>query len=418
MNSAIDSKMTGLLLASTLGLLFIGFIKKVLPWPVDMTLVSLGLMVATVLIHPRRIEVVAHSKVVVILVIFLLFMAVRLVPTYSLVGMEKFAHLFFIGMPVFFSGFIIGQSELALKQLLKVVQLSGTAISIFLVLSVALGLTSGRQSFLSGGYQLTGVLIGLALIGGAIERRSLVVAIAALGLAVCGNLSSALFASFVTLAILVLRRDFRLAASSASLTIVLTSGYAVLFEVPILVDVMVSKVIGLSSTFPAAFSALSSNISWPDIGAFRGDDLGSADARVGSERALVLPEGFDPRAKTDEASANRIWLFADAARHWAEAPLVGGGFGALTYLLPEHAYPHNIILELLAETGLVGCMLFIGLCGSLVMAVHRSPRSMVLCAFASFLFLLSMVGGDISSRLLWFGLGLLFATRERAPLNS
>jgi O-antigen ligase len=117
----------------------------------------------------------------------------------------------------------------------------------------------------------------------------------------------------------------------------------------------------------------------------------------------------------DTSSQTRVRLFDLAWSLFESHPLLGvgtGGFEALspTLLGPAYglAYPHNAILQLAAELGLVGVAVFAGL---VFLAVTRSiPRASYLYAIrVLFLFFLlnSMVSGDIFSDRETWGLLML-----------
>jgi O-antigen ligase len=385
--------MTNYLLFGALSLLFIGFVKGLLVWPVDLTLVLLGVLAVTLLFHIKAMLAIAHSKSLIILGLYLAYVSIRVWPDFADVGIEKLGRLLLIGMPVFFAGCLVGQSDQARERLSKVLITSGILVSLVVTLSSAFGSFDARQSFLSGGYQMTGILIGLAFVVAVIERRPMVVGCTALGLALCGNLSGALFAGLVALTVWLLRRDIRSAVISMGVTAALIALYSLVVHPPVLFTVAASKLVGLTANIAGQYTE-----NLPGIFTFT-PDISS-----------LTP---DPRAKTEAASADRIWLYGDAVRHWYSAPLFGKGFGNLTYIIPEYAYPHNVFLELLAETGLIGFSLFLVFCLSLLAAVRVGKDTLLLCSLASFIFLLSMVSGDASSRFLWFGLGLLFAAGEK-----
>lgn len=61
--------------------------------------------------------------------------------------------------------------------------------------------------------------------------------------------------------------------------------------------------------------------------------------------------------QVDSSSAARMELFGLAWDMFAEAPLLGHGIGSFQYQT-SLGYPHNVFLELLAETGLIGTSVF------------------------------------------------------------
>lgn len=56
---------------------------------------------------------------------------------------------------------------------------------------------------------------------------------------------------------------------------------------------------------------------------------------------------------------------------WLQKPLFGWGIGEYTIQVPDLRYPHNLVLELLMETGIVGAALFLGAAAAAVTACVR-----------------------------------------------
>lgn len=377
--------MTSGLLFGVLALLFVGFFKGAIAWPVDLTLVLLGVLYALLLFHADQVRDVAHSRPILILGVFLAYVAIRVAPGFSDVGVAKVARVMLIGVPVLLAGYVVGRENPTAEKLSKILLISGVLVSVWVTMCGLLEEGGERQVFFSGGYQLTGILIGLALVAASYERAPIAFGIAFLGLAVCGNSSSALFGGLISLFIWARRRDFGLAARSIGCGLILVALYLSIAQLPVLFIVILTKVEGLLANI------------------------------AGLSIAGYAP---DPLAKTAAASADRLWLFADALRHWWDSPWYGKGVGGVSYLLPEYVYPHNIFLELLAETGLIGFGLFLAFLLSLIAPLGGAPNAGRIFAFSAFLFLLSMVGGDISSRFLWFCLGLLLAVRVQPVLKT
>ena len=116
----------------------------------------------------------------------------------------------------------------------------------------------------------------------------------------------------------------------------------------------------------------------------------------------------------------RLSLFQSAFDQWAASPILGGGTGQFSVALTGEdirLYPHNLILELGAENGLVGVLAFIiMIAASFANGVTKlyakngslrivSRYLLISCCFA---FLNAMVSGDINdNRMLFFFVGLL-----------
>ncbi|MDF1586034.1 O-antigen ligase family protein [Marinimicrococcus flavescens] len=118
----------------------------------------------------------------------------------------------------------------------------------------------------------------------------------------------------------------------------------------------------------------------------------------------------------DSSTTHRLSYFAFALKGWAQAPLMGHGIGSfgIMYLgFDFRTFPHNIFLEALFETGILGLAL---LAACFVLALRRlgldrlRHEPVLLCVLmlfsASFLF--AMMSGALNEvRFLWTTLGLL-----------
>ena len=76
------------------------------------------------------------------------------------------------------------------------------------------------------------------------------------------------------------------------------------------------------------------------------------------DRLMQLTQGGGNSART------RFWLFEKAWQYWQTSPILGHGMGSFGLLLgwgDVKVYPHNIILEIMVELGLIGLFIFLGL---------------------------------------------------------
>lgn len=121
----------------------------------------------------------------------------------------------------------------------------------------------------------------------------------------------------------------------------------------------------------------------------------------------------------------RIRLFRAAAGLWAESPLWGigvGQFGLMVAGVDARFYPHNIVLELGVETGLIGVlalsmMVTVAVTGGRHCLLSREGVAKItgkylLVAF-SFLAVNAMVSGDINDNRMLFTFIALLALSER-----
>jgi O-antigen ligase len=137
---------------------------------------------------------------------------------------------------------------------------------------------------------------------------------------------------------------------------------------------------------------------------------------------ILFSEGME------SATQRRVELYIDAIRFWSEMPLLGHGIGAFPLLEGREdvrLYPHNLILEILVELGLVGLTLFgISVFSALkalgtLKTVRDDPwRLIVLMLFVN-TFMNSMATGDISDNRIVFGvLGLMTLSGKGSVQNG
>jgi O-antigen ligase len=102
---------------------------------------------------------------------------------------------------------------------------------------------------------------------------------------------------------------------------------------------------------------------------------------------------------------------------FAEKPLTGWGLGGWSYYALDRdvpAYPHNLVLEIAAEEGVMG----LAALGTLLLTVflalrriwRRSPDLSFIAPVFAFSLLATMTSGDINvNRPLWLWCGMIFA---------
>ncbi|MBP1635052.1 MAG: O-antigen polymerase [Acidobacteria bacterium] len=121
--------------------------------------------------------------------------------------------------------------------------------------------------------------------------------------------------------------------------------------------------------------------------------------------AVLAQARLIPEAAASGASG-RFDAWRDATAMWLASPLVGAGPGA--FINQSGMQVHNTYVELLAETGLVGLLLFLGV----LLPSVRIPRTAATraAAFGLFVTLLHMASISLTSYcLLWIGAGVLAA---------
>jgi O-antigen ligase len=150
--------------------------------------------------------------------------------------------------------------------------------------------------------------------------------------------------------------------------------------------------------------------------------FGSSEVLTTIKRFIILFESLGDSAEV------RIRMYWDALRIWAENPVFGGGVGSWPVLAgfgDRKMYPHNMILEVLAEFGIFGLCLFAMPFVYAFRYLHRTadleqdPWALLgLMLFANAL-INSMFTGDLPlNRYVFAFLGFLVARREKERYRS
>ena len=147
--------------------------------------------------------------------------------------------------------------------------------------------------------------------------------------------------------------------------------------------------------FAATHPLLVMALSFVGAGVLLVSDL-SAVIEVGTTRFL------DQTIETQYTSGRDI-LLTWAWHFWLEAPLFGNGLGSFVLITPLE-YPHNIVMEFLAETGVVGFALFIIFYGFGFFGVSWSggEEKILVLSLIAMLTIAAMISGDfIDARILF-----------------
>jgi O-antigen ligase len=123
--------------------------------------------------------------------------------------------------------------------------------------------------------------------------------------------------------------------------------------------------------------------------------------------------------QADPSAMTRLQLYDSAWNIFYRNPIFGSGAGAFGYLADDAAgaYPHNMILEILVQSGVAGLLLFLAFCASLVLKgsrdVLQKPASWT-AIFSLSLLVSGIVRLQVSmsittGKLLFFALGCIAA---------
>ena len=382
-----------------LGFIFSGFYKGQVESPIDLTVVAAVATCVLLLPFWRGLLPLAERPILVVLAILIGYLALRLLPGIPRWGVRKLGEILLFGAPALAAGYVIARQSA--KPMLSILCFSSVPATIWVVL-FAVGHSPYSYAWVgSGGYQLTGMFLGAGMVAAAASRNWMIFGIAALGLSVTGNLSGALFAAVAVLTIWIIQRDWRVVAKSITASLAWMGLYTLLIAPPLLVMriLWTSGAVLISTTaveLPTAFES------------------GNYLNRYGLGRMIVSALKIMPKESqrylVEAKSADRIDIYRDAAEKFLESPIFGNGYGAIKYL--DYSYPHNVLLEMLAEGGVIAGGLFLIL-AFLILRQFWPPPTEPFEQFALGYILLvgltAMVSGYFGGRLLIFGIGMALA---------
>lgn len=362
--------------------LFSGMFKGVVPAPlsIDWTVLLAVLLCASLLPSWREVVGMVRDPVLWLfcaLVAWLVASAWPLAPF----GVYKVAEALLFGIPAMSAGYVISRGGIeGFGRILAALSVPISIIAIWT--AIQNGTVSRTNEVLSGGYQLTATLLGFGFLYAALSERTWLryplVAIIGLGLAVVGSIA----AFFATIAIagimLVSMKRWRSGALSFATLILVLVGVSVVFGPP----------------------AAVARIGWK----LSTEQLSAPDA---SKQVYVQTE---EDGIVDATGRSQIFRYAFDL--WLQKPLTGHGFGSLEYV-DGYRTPHNIVLEMLAEGGLVAGALLIAMSAAALWPPLRqfSAHPLVLALLLS-VFIAHMTGGYFIGRIPMFAIGAAMAMRN------
>jgi O-antigen ligase len=153
---------------------------------------------------------------------------------------------------------------------------------------------------------------------------------------------------------------------------------------------------------------------------FAGILVPSIDPELSS--TLVRLELLVDSPREDTSTTDRIERYQDAWRIWAASPVFGHGTGSWPVLAgygDVREYPHNLFLELGAEQGLLGVLLFVAAVAYAFAALgpwsdlRRDPIRLTILMLLTFALVTSQVSGDlVDNRILFLLIGLAGPARN------
>ncbi|GKV57403.1 O-antigen polymerase [Sporosarcina sp. NCCP-2222] len=377
-------------------LLFSGVFKESLNLPIDISILFIALTFIAVVIKiasKKRIHKTILLPIISLTIIYSMFLISYIISLGEIYATEKILKFSFVTLPSIVFALILLDNKKALHRFFISIAMIAFVLSVFSLPSIFhRGSSLGFIGFNGGNYQGLALLNGIGLIiqvfyflleahSKRLKMLSLLVAsITAFVLFATGSRMPIL--AFIVTSVYILGNSFYFRRD----IIFLRKGVKLLFllstlSIPLLC-IMVNK--GFFETIIYRFSVLFTEESGGD------------------------------------SSAGRIERYKSAYEMIKRSPFVGEGLGGFPlYYSGEDIsdYPHNIILEIIAEMGLIGlvvCIIFFALSLFRTLNLYRSSYKFIptlgMVTVGVFIYYLSfaMVSGDINSnRILYVFMGIM-----------
>lgn len=359
------------------------------------TLLLGAVLMAALWPHRHRILEIARSPILLVYAVLVGWLAIRLIPDWNPYGVKKFAQLVVYGTPALLAGYVIARDEATRKLLLAWLSYIGLAAGVYLTYSTLPG--GWRYQWIGDAtYQLTGVAVGACMIAAAFTKRWWCFALAALGASVTGNLTGPAFGGIAVLCIWAIQRDWTATVKAViAAAVVFGSFFAYTGRPPVVVAKFVQKIVRVEAY----------DIAETQRAIEEADLFGSVES------------SFSAGDTKNFKVVDRMELFQIGAVRFLERPLFGAGYGNANYVYEGYTYPHNILLEIGAETGAVGA-LFLALLMAVAFWAAFISGGLFSLGYLFLVIIAALVSGYFAPRTLLFGFGLaagVHAARQ-APL--
>lgn len=122
---------------------------------------------------------------------------------------------------------------------------------------------------------------------------------------------------------------------------------------------------------------------------------------------MLWLDGLYGRPTGDISGRLSIWPYALST--WWESPLTGSGAGVFISTNPYEIGPHNLLLTVGNDLGLVGVLLYFGTMAAALVTAARTGRTALLlaCAFTAAMLPIWLTGQWETALGFWLALGLL-----------
>ncbi len=136
---------------------------------------------------------------------------------------------------------------------------------------------------------------------------------------------------------------------------------------------------------------------------------------IQDELLELKQQGNNLPVSLDKVNWDRMFLYKLAITEGNKAPLTG--LGPMGYTLKYTMYPHNLILELLADFGYVGMSLFVIIILFLFVLGCKKVKANIFIAYI-FIYIISSMVGTMLSGTVYSSVALLFLLGYACPLSK
>jgi O-antigen ligase len=382
--------------------LFSGFYKGVVWSPVDLTVLTCLATIAAMLPYRRDGIAIMRHPATWILGILVVYLAANTLPLPNPWGVRKLAELVLFGAPALLAGFILASDETRMSAFLDVLSYLASPVTAVITLTAAIGDPYSFGGVGSAGYQIVGALLSMVLIACAVTRRWLFLAFTLFAMYLVGNISSAVFAPLAVLYVAVKQRTVPSLAKAVGLSLAFGIAYGVLVSPPLIAFRTLWTLGGIEAKLHQV----------PSTKAVTRKSPIEDRAPITEAVLAALPESMRTTNEIQTQAASRFDIFAAAWQQFKNFPIIGNGYGRLTYA--GHPYPHNIMLEMLAEGGIIAGLLLLAFVG---LSLFPLPSTF---AMALLFITLSraMFSGYFGSRLILFAFGIVIGSAMHSLLHN
>jgi hypothetical protein len=395
----------GILTSVTLLFLFSGFYKELIYSPLDLTVLTAILTYLAILFCWKESVKLIRSSIFILIIVLTGWLALRLFPSMPAWGVRKIQEIAFFGPAAIGAGYLIAKDRRAMDTLLLVLSYAAIPMAFYVAVSAALGNPYSFQWIGSSGYQGTGLIFGLSVIASTVSKRSICFGFSTLGCGVTGHLSGTLFSAAAVFLLWVIYRDWRTIGKSILASVLLITIYTFTVAPPLIFMRIMWK----------SGAILIKTTSDQRIETAESENYLVNQSRLGKAIVTGLKAMPDESQKyqVDAISIERHELYHFAINQFRIRPIVGHGYGAIDYL--GNKYPHNIVLEILSETGIIGGFLMMTILYLTALSFWKmdvtETKMFSLGCFILLIFT-AMVSGYWGGRILFFGIGLSVGARR------